>query len=329
MSASPGAVDASLLSRALTAAVVAGVLEGGAAASLRIGAGGAVGALGAVATAGNDRAAADGPLALLVATEDGTPGPDLPRALAAIAARIGPRGTFALVASSETAAALVRLAARGASRAGHEGHEGHEGHARDDAWARAMEWARARTAAPVAPALSPERLEAIERAAVAAGLALVEPDVALHGAHLAKVKLPRSARARALLALTATGALARPLLFVASSRAPKGGLAKPRLDRLADAWVSRGAAFDALAAAGEAARGPSTLEHHALAALRDAAPDTALPFKDLLREARDRHARVATSDARHLAETLYRLSLDEIVGMSVLAPSTPLAIPRP
>jgi hypothetical protein len=296
------AIDATALAhRAIVAASVLGLKK--ATRGLRV----SVAEMSAAATA----ASAD----LLVVTDEGRVAVDHIRAtMAAARAAIGDAGVLALVVGSPVTRALV--AAAGADVvAAMEG--------RDDAYARAIMWASAR-ARQLAPALDPERLKAIVEAAVAADLTLVEPELAATAPALGRLRGFRSPRARALLATVAQGAGARPLLFVPSRTAPKGGLARAKLERLADGWVRAEPSSQVPPAATDVARA-------ALAILRGAAGP--LPFKDLLREARERwttHVRAtggratpSSADALDLATALHHLAADDDVTLFALDPSNP------
>lgn len=210
---------------------------------------------------------------------------------------------------------------------------------RSDAYACAVAWATVRASAhdasTVAPAVTPERLLRLVEAAAAAGLTLVEPETAAIAPALARVRGLRSPRARALLATVALGSAARPLLFVPAARAPKGGLARLRVERLANGWVAaaRPSIGEAFAAEGGTANGDLTVA--ALAILDDAARAGRGPlhFKELLREARERwtaaarargaRATVSGSDAAELATSLHRRAAHESVVLYVLDPADP------
>jgi|GEM_PF-1551860 len=223
----------------------------------------------------------------------------------------GDEGVVALVVGSPVTRALVDTARDGVV-ASMEG--------RADAYARAFVWAAARTEhALLAPSLDAERLRVFVDAAAESGLTLVEPEAS---PALARVRGLRSPRARALLATLSTGAGARPLLFVPSRVAPKGGLARAKVERLADGWV-------------EAKAGPPHGAADIVSAARailGASPGP-MPFKDLLREARERwtaHARAAgaratpsSADARNLAAALHQLGETDDVTLYALDPSDP------
>jgi hypothetical protein len=185
---------------------------------------------------------------------------------------------------------------------------GRGGAGRDDAYGRAVEWGAARAAWGV-KVISGEWLEELEERGRAAGVVLVEPEV---GAGLSRVRAVKGARGRALLTTVAAGATARPLLFVPAQRAPKNGLVRPKVERLANGWVrarpalTSGAKDDLVAAAIEVLR----------------AREDALAFKDLLREARGRVS-ASTGDAARLAEALYRLAVTEDVDLYALDPVAP------
>lgn len=241
---------------------------------------------------------------------------DVPTAIARLRAALDGDGVLALVVGSPVTRSLVALAQPDLVTT----LKG-----RDDPYARAVVWAAARPAhAALAPALDPERLDAIVLAASSSGLALVEPDLAVASPGLARLRGMQSPRARALVATVALGAGARPLLFVPSRGAPKGGLARAKVERLADGWVEgtptrheHGAATDIVTAA--------------RAILRDGYGPG--PFKDLLREARDRwtadaraaggRATPSSADARDLAAALHRLAGRGEVSLFALNPSAP------
>ncbi len=245
---------------------------------------------------------------------------------------VGDAGFVALVVGSAVTSELVEAAgrARAASTASDDPREP------GDAYARAMTWATARASAlratAMAPAVTPARLARLVDAAATAGLTLVEPETGALAPALARVRGLRSARARALLAVVALGSAARPLLFVPSERAPKGGLARLKVERLADGWVAA-AGPSAFAREGGAADGDLALA--ALAILDEAAGAGRGPllFKDLLREARERwtaaarargeRATVSGSDAAELAASLHRRAAHESVLLYVLDPADP------
>jgi hypothetical protein len=201
-----------------------------------------------------------------------------------------------------------------------------------DAYARAAEWAKLRSRASMAPAVAPERLAQIVDGAAAAGLTLVEPESGAVAPALARVRGMKSPRARALLATIALGASARPLLFVPAARAPKGGLVRLRVERLADGWVE--AAFPSAIGEGPGAPDGELLDA-ALAILHDAARAGRGPvlFKELLREGRERwssaartrggRATASASDAADLAAFLHRRAADESVLLYLLDPADP------
>lgn len=251
---------------------------------------------------------------VVVLTDDGrVPERELPGAMARARAALGESndGVVALVVGSPVTRALVDTAREGVV-ASMEG--------RADAYARAVVWAAARAEhATLAPSLDAERLRVVVEAAAGSGLTLVEPEPS---PALARIRGMRSPRARALLATVATGAGARPLLFVPSRVAPKGGLARAKVERLADGWVE--------AKAGSAHAATDIVS--AARAILGASPGP-MPFKDLLREARARwtsHARAigaratpSSADARELAAALHQLGETEDVTLYALDPSDP------
>jgi hypothetical protein len=256
---------------------------------------------------------------------------ELASALAQVRQRIGDAGTLALAVASPVTEALLQ-AARGLEHGDDSGVARAMG-TRDDAYARAMRWAseRARASnAPIVPAIDPERLARIAEHASAAGLTLVE-DVTAAGAHgLSSARGLRTPHARALLATVALGSGAWPLMLVPSRRAPKGGLARAKRERLADAWVSAGAGSALGTGSTE-----SELVRVALAVLDEtaAAGRGPLSFKELLRESRERwtaHARArggratpGSGDAAALAEALYRFAASENVMLYAMNPCEP------
>lgn len=265
-------------------------------------------------------AAPPGASADVIVLTDGArlPEPELPAALARAREAIGEAddGVVALVVGSPITRALVHTAREGVA-ASMEG--------RTDAYARAIVWAAARAEhAMLAPALDAERLHAIVDSAATADLTLVEPELAATSPALARIRGMRSPRARALLATLALGAGARPLLFVPSRVAPKRGLARAKLERLADGWVKAE---------------PTSLEPVAATDIASAAMSVLRPrhepmsFKDLLREARERwaaHARStgaratpSSADVHDLAAKLHALAAAEDVTVFALDPSDP------
>ena len=240
-------------------------------------------------------------------------------------AMVGETGVVALIVGSRVTRELVEgVRAEDADATAAKGA---------DAYGRAMDWARARRGAVAAPEVEPEGLAWIVDAAAAVGLVLVEPETATLSPALARIRGMRTPRARALLASVALGASARPMLFVPAARAPKGGLARWKVERITDGWV-------AAAGAGDAGDGPAPADDRdllqtALAILHDAARDGRPPllFKELLREARDRWAAAArargarasasSTDAVELATFLVRRAADESVLLYALDPADP------
>lgn len=298
---------ATLAHRAIVAASVLGVLK--VTRGLRV-------SVAEMARAAQTKARAD----VVVVTDGGhvTVG-ELPEAMARLRAALladGDEGVIALLVGSPVTRSLVGIAREDvvASVAG-----------RDDAYARAVVWAAARAEhATLAPALDPARLSATVEAAATSGLTLVEPELTAASPSLGRVRGMRSPRARALLATVALGAGARPLLFVPSRVAPKGGLARTKVERLAEGWVMAAPSSNAPAAA-------TDIVTAALAILR--AAQGPLTFKDLLREARERwtsHARAtggratpSSADARDLATALHLLAATDDVTLYALDPSDP------
>ena len=189
---------------------------------------------------------------------------------------------------------------------------------RRSAFTRALAWAEHRRG-PVAPAVSPERVRELVARAGAAGLALVEPDLALLRGATSRAPVDR-----AILATIALGATARPLLFVREARAPKGGLARLRDDRALDGWV------EGLAPPPGAA--PTSLVEAALDVLIEGSGPTR--GKDLLREARSRWADAAralgvraapsASDGQALARGLVAAWLEGSIELYARDPAAPL-----
>jgi hypothetical protein len=244
-------------------------------------------------------------------------------AMETLRARIADDGVVVLFVSSPVTRALIDVA-RDAELATRMT-------ARDDAYARAIGWAAARAdRSVVAPDLEPQGFAAIVESAAKNDLVLVEPEVAALSPALARVRSLRSPRARALLTTIALGAAARPLVFVPSRVAPKGGLARPKPERLVDSWVE--------------SAGPRTssevptrsdLVRAALDVLDDAARSSRgpFPFKELLREARERwsagarergaRATPSSADARELAASLYMLGAAEDILLYAVDPASP------
>ena len=310
----PGANEldaAALAQRALVAALVLGLL-GRTAREVRE-ARVLVGALETLAR--GERA----PIDLLVTVDAGVVGVDaLPSALAGLRRVLGEGAAVALVVGSPFAHSFVHDA-RNPSGAPPP---------RDDAYALARCWAAPRAATRLAPTLDRERFARVVDAAAAADLTLVEADVATIAPALARVRGVKSARARALLTTIALGAAARALLFVPSGRAPRGGLARAKVERLTDAWVSAGAAR-------AGATHPSLLVRAALTVLdeRASAALPPLPFDALLRDARERWTATARAsgaratpgakDSSELAGALYRLAADERIELHAIDPQNP------
>ncbi|HSO34940.1 MAG TPA: hypothetical protein VLT33_20565, partial [Labilithrix sp.] len=172
---------AALAQRALVAGLVLGVL-GRSARHLR-GTRVLVGALETLATA--EHAAVD----LVVTVDAGvTVDAELPAALAGLRRVLGEGAAVALVVGSSVTRGFVHDARTGAAPPVPA--------SREDAYARARRWAAPRAAARLAPALDAERFARIVDAAGAAGLVLVEADVAMAAPALSRVRGVRTARAR-------------------------------------------------------------------------------------------------------------------------------------
>jgi hypothetical protein len=270
-----------------------------------------VGDLAAIANTPSARDAAD-----YIVVAGANPAIDQASTLAKVRAAMHDDGVLAWVSGSPVTDALVTCARDDAAV--------RTAAARDDAYGSAIAWATARAELPLAPAIEREHFGRFVEAAAAAGLVLVEAEAAALAPGLARVRGMRSPRARALLATIAFGAGARPLVFATKALAPKNGLARLKVDRLADAWVARGARSLEKRDAGDRAAGE--LFARALAALDDATEP--MPFKDLLRRARERRAQSAkitasSSDASELAASLYRAACVESVQLFALDPKTP------
>ncbi|HSO37927.1 MAG TPA: hypothetical protein VLT33_35610, partial [Labilithrix sp.] len=245
---------------------------------------------------------------------------ELPAALAGLRRVLGAGAAVALGGGSSVTRGFVHDARTGAAPPAPA--------SREDAYAQARRWAAPRAAARLAPALDGDRFARIGDAAGAAGLLLVEADVATAAPALSRVRGVRTSRARALLSTFALGAAARALLFVPSDRAPRGGLARAKVERLADAWVSAGAARSG-------PPHPSALVSAALTVLGERASAAAPPlaFDALRREARERgtatarasgaRATPSAKDSLELASALYRLAADERVELYAVDPLAP------
>lgn len=307
--------------RAIVAATIAGLLKPRRGLRVLVASADA----GAGANAVSD-ASADAGADVLVMTDEGAAADsDVASVMARARACVGGAGVVALVVGSVVTSELVDAARHAdrstVARAGH-----------GDAYAHAMEWANERSRSSMAPAVTPERLAQLVDAAAASGLTLVEPESSAVVPALARVRGMKSPRARALLATIALGASARPLLFVPADRAPKGGLARLKVERLADGWVE-------VARPSAIGEGPGAshgeLVDAALAILHDAARAGREPllFKELLREGRERwssaartrggRATASASDAADLAAFLHRQAADESVLLYALDPADP------
>jgi hypothetical protein len=230
-------------------------------------------------------------------------------ALASASASVRERGAFALVVASSTAAALVSGAVAPARAPRPE-----------EAWLRARAWASLRRGVAIAPPVAPERLVKIAASAEKAGLVVVEGEIA----PAVRAAFP-SPLDRAVFAVTARGALARPILFVPRARAPKNALLRPRVDRLADGWVR------ATSAIAEDVAPKAPLEAAAVEVLR--ARGDALTFAELLRAARDawvegarsrgERATPSAADAGVVASLLHRLEAGDRVALFAVDPAAP------
>lgn len=240
---------------------------------------------------------------VLVTVDD--PSLDPPAFVAACESLGAPEGVLAVVVSSTSAAGLVRARL--------ETHG-----ARTDAFARAAAWAANAASTPLAPPASASRIRELVAHAAGAGLALVEPEVTL-----VRTWTPRTAIDRAILSTIVSGATSRPLVFVPESRAPKGGLAKLREERVLDGWVQ---------AVAVASFEPTTLFGAALTLLaEDRAPVTG---KELLREARSRWSEAArargervtlsSSDGPTLVKALLDAWAEGTLALYALDPTTRL-----
>jgi hypothetical protein len=305
-----------LAHRAIVDAVIAGVVK--ARRGMRVVSADAGASASAGASAG---ASADGDVDVVLLLAGGRTDAEVAAVMGRARGLVGGTGIVALMVGSPVTRELGEIArnmdARGAAA-----------NDRRDAYGRAIDWARSRRGAMSAEDLEPERLGAFVEAAAAAGLVLVEPDIATLSPALARVRGMRSPRARALLATIALGAAARPMLFVPAVRAPKGGLARWKVDRIADGWV---AAADGTAPGS----GDRDLLQTALAVLHDASREGRPPllFKELLRQARDRwslaarargeRVAVSSSDIVALATFLVRRAAEESVLLYALDPADP------
>jgi len=237
---------------------------------------------------------------VVAAIDDDPPIGELPRVFAAIERALRPDGAFVLVASDPSAAALVALAA--ANEPAAEGTR---------AWNAARSWADARRACVVAPPLRAERIRGIVASAAEHRLVLVEPEIAFRAPSLARVRVGNDATSRALVTMSAMAALARPLVFTRAAGAPRHGLAKPKLERVADAWVARGPAW-------HVRQTTDAVTRAALDVLASA--PRSLRVKELLREARARSRATSTDDVRRLAALLVRLAEDGAVRLALRSP---------
>lgn len=307
--------------RALVAATVSGVLK------LRRG----LRVVVAGADASPDAGASAGADLLVMTDEGGIADGEVASVMGRARAYAGEDGVIALVVGSIVTRELVDAAGAAGEPLVAPGE--HAGRAeRGDAYSRAMGWAREHAGMALAAAVTPERLAHVVEAAAAAGLTLVEAESGAIAPSLARVRRMKSPRARALLATIALGAGARPMLFVPSGRAPKGGLARVKVERLAQGWVE---ARRPCAREVRADAPTGDLGHAALAILDEAARARRrpLPFKELLREVRERRsadarthgARVTAgaSDAADLAAFLHQRAAHESVLLYVLDPGDP------
>ena len=314
--------------RAVVAATVAGLLE--ARRGLRVVVAGADASADADADASlqgaADAGAANAGAALLVMTDEGSVADgDVAAVMRRARACVGDAGLVALVVGSLVTRELVATAREAGESTLATGEGG-------DAYARALEWAREHIATELAPPVAPERLAHIVEAAAGEGLTLVEAESGTHAPALARVRRMKSPRARALLATIALGSGARPMLFVPTGRAPKGGLARLKVDRLADGWVEAGRPsprdIGRPAPNGDLVRAALAVLDEAAGARRGP-----LPFKDLLREARERQsadarargvrATAGSSDTADLAAFLHQCAAHEAVTLYVLEPRDP------
>lgn len=230
-------------------------------------------------------------------------GPELDvEAFTAAREAASPDGVVTVVVASKAALGLVSAASPAQNA--------------EDAYARARAWGALAANGPRAPAVAPARLRDLAAAASGAGLVLVEPEVP-------RVRVqPRHAVDRAILATIALGGTARPLLFVREGRAPRGGLARLRDERILDGWIE---------GRGLRASAPSLL-----GAALDTLAEAGVPVagKQLLREARMRWTEAARAagiratssagDVGLLAKALRVLWLDGAIEVYARDPVAPL-----
>lgn len=306
---------ARLAHRAIVGATVMGLM--GKAKRLAI----VVGELGAIARAAPSAGHTDLVVTVDESSEDAA---GIAKALDAARHSLSDDGILSLVVGSPVTAALIEVAASYGDAIASASAT------RDDAYADAVAWAalRARSARLTAPPVEPSRLALLVEVAARQGLTLVEPEIAVSVPGLGRVRGMKSPRARALLATMASGTSARPLFFVPSARAPKAGLLRAKVERLADGWVASGAA-----GAAEEASDAMPIVRAATAVLDDAACGGGGPmtFKELLREARERwstdarangqRATPSATDASDLAGALYRLAGDDRVELWMRDPA--------
>jgi hypothetical protein len=158
-------------------------------------------------------------------------------------------------------------------------------------------------ARPFAPPISAARIRQLVDMAGAAELVLVEPEIAL----LKGRPAAPAAVDRAVFATFATGATARPLVFVDAASAPKR--LKLREDRALDGWITL--------ATRDEPRGAATSSPLLRAALTTLArSEGPMCGKDLLRESRAHLASGASAgDGPALAKELVRAWLHGLVDL--------------
>ncbi len=255
------------------------------------------------------------------------------RAVAIARARSGRLHALAIAVSSESAAAIAGLAhapepARGAS----------------EGWRAAIAWARDAADEPDAPALDAAALDDVAAQLAELGLTCVEPDASLLVPGLAPLR-PLLARPvdRVITQLNVLGERHRPVLFVPAAAARR---ARTRAESLGEPWaaprgprrptpagaptptVPTATATDPTVSTPTAAT-PTPLRAGLVALELVLRADAPVPFKDLLRAAREEAQRrsptfrVSRDDADEVRRTLTSAYLLGEIELLALPPDTP------
>ncbi|MEZ4263971.1 MAG: hypothetical protein R3B36_33065 [Polyangiaceae bacterium] len=225
------------------------------------------------------------------------------RAVAVARARSGRLHALAIAVSSESAAAIAGLT-----------HAPEPARGAPDGWRAAMAWARDAPDEPDAPALDAAALDDVAAQLAELGLTCVEPDASLLVPGLAPLR-PLLARPvdRVITQLNVLGERHRPVLFVPAAAARR---ARTRAESLGEPWAAPRRPRPTPERAPTAtvstptASDPTPLGAGLVALELVLRADAPVPFKDLLRAAREEAQRrsptfrVSRDDADEVRRTL-------------------------